>query len=122
MDIKVSKAQKQELKKARKILGVLKYKIFTTSRRHNRSNHSFIAIPEHGNSIYLLCPRKDGLEIRPYRARIVSVPIIKHLRLRLSLPLRVGRRLPFKQHENGKRFIVQSEHEEFEMLINDARL
>ena len=120
MNILVSDAQKLELKKARKILGLLGYKIFTTRKKHNRSGNSFIAIRRH--SICLLCPRKEGLEIRTYTYRVVNLHLIAHLRKGLSLPLRVGRRLPFKKYEDGKRFIVDTEHKEFEMLINVARL
>jgi hypothetical protein len=122
MNTNISDVQKTELQKVRKALGILGYKIFTSSRRHNRSEHGFVAIHKSKRSMCLLCPRKDRLEIRTYTYRVVNVHLIDYLRKRLSIPLRVGRRLPFKQYENGKRFVVKEEHAEFEMLLNDARL
>jgi hypothetical protein len=118
MDIHISPAQKQELRKARKILGTLGYKIFTANKRHNRSGHGFVAIKKH--SMCLVCPRKDRLEIRTYTYRVVNIHLIDDLRTHLSLPLRVGRRLPFSNGENGKRFIVESEHNEFDMFLTNT--
>lgn len=120
MQITVTDVQKNELTKARKILGTLGYKIYTTRRWYNRSGHSFIAINR--NSICLLCPRGDRLEIRLRTFAVTDYPIIRHLRERLSLPLRVGKKLPFKPQEDGKRFILKDEHVEFKMFLPLTRL